>query len=445
MHLTRRVLILLAALAVALPAAAQQGRGGGAQAPQVTSPEVQPDRRIIFRILAPQAQAVRLAAGDIPGVGQTTQLAKGENGIWEVTVGPVDPGAYRYNFNVDGVSTIDPRSPFISESNNNVWSLVTVPGSDVMDTKAVPHGSVAAVTYYSTALGTFRRMHVYTPPGYERSSDKYPVFYLLHGAGDNDNAWSTVGRAGFIIDNLIAARKAKPMIVVMPAGHTRRGAQAGGAIGRSATDEFVKDFVTDVKPYVEKTYRVLADRAHTAIAGLSMGGNHTLQVAIPNLDKFGYIGVYSSGLPGAGRRPSRRATECRGPCRDGSGRSRSRRGGASTRGTSRSSGADGRRLGKGQRGDVEQRGVEEGAQGLLVRDRQGGFPPHHDERDGRLVQEARLRAGVQGISRRSHLDQLARLLERIRADAVSVISDVVASNRRGFQEISITMRRQPSP
>jgi enterochelin esterase-like enzyme len=295
----RSVFIVLAALAVALPAAAQQGRGGGAPAPQVTSPEVQPDRRIIFRILAPQAQAVRLAAGDIPGVGQNTQLAKGENGVWEVTIGPVDPGAYRYNFNVDGVSTIDPRSPFISESNNNVWSLVTVPGSDFMDTKAVPHGSVAAVTYYSTALGTFRRMHVYTPPGYERSSDKYPVFYLLHGAGDNDNAWPTVGRAGFIIDNLIAAKKAKPMIVVMPAGHTRRGAQAGGAIGRTATDEFVKDFVTDVKPYVEKTYRVLADRAHTAIAGLSMGGNHTLQVAIPNLDKFGYIGVYSSGLLGA--------------------------------------------------------------------------------------------------------------------------------------------------
>jgi enterochelin esterase-like enzyme len=286
------------ALLLAVPAAAQQGRGG-AQPPQVTSPEVQSDRRVTFRILAPQAQAVRLAAGDIPGVGQTTQLTKGENGVWEVTIGPIDPGAYRYNFNIDGVSTIDPRSPFISESNNNVWSLVHVPGADWMDTRNVPHGSVAAVTYYSSALGMFRRMHVYTPPGYERSTDRYPVFYLLHGAGDNDNAWSTVGRAGFILDNLITAKKAKPMIVVMPAGHTRRGAQAGGAAGRTATEEFVKDFVTDVKPYVEKTYRVLTDRAHTAIAGLSMGGNHTLQVAIPHLDKFGYIGVYSSGLLGA--------------------------------------------------------------------------------------------------------------------------------------------------
>jgi len=282
------------------PAAhAQQAGRGGAQQPQVVSPELSPDRRITFRILAPQAQAVRLAAGDIPGVGQTTQLTKGENGVWEVTIGPVDPGSYRYNFNVDGVSTIDPRSPFISESNNNVWSLVHVPGSDISDTKNVPHGGVTAVNYYSTALGAFRRMHVYTPPGYERGSEKYPVFYLLHGAGDSDDSWTSVGRAGFILDNLIAAKKAKPMLVVMPAGHTRRGAAAGGAIGRTATEEFVKDFVTDVMPYVEKNYRVLTDRANTAIAGLSMGGNHTLQVAIPHLDQFAYVGVYSAGLLGA--------------------------------------------------------------------------------------------------------------------------------------------------
>jgi enterochelin esterase family protein len=303
--MNRRLYLRLAFTAVVLglaPAAFAQppaGRGGGPQAPQVTSPELLPDRRITFRILAPQAQAIRLAAGDIPGVGQTTQLTKGENGVWEVTIGPVNPGAYRYNFNVDGVSTIDPRSPFISESNNNVWSLIHVPGADFADTKNVPHGSVAAVNYYSTALGAFRRMHIYMPPGYERNTDKYPVFYLLHGAGDSDDSWTSVGRAGFILDNLIAARKAKPMIVVMPAGHTRRGAAAPGAIGRTATEEFVKDFVGDVMPYVEKNYRVLTDRSNTAIAGLSMGGNHALQVGIPHLSRFAYIGVYSSGLLGA--------------------------------------------------------------------------------------------------------------------------------------------------
>ena len=294
-------LAVVVTLAVLAPVVAQAQEGRGTPPPQFNSPEVTADRRITFRVFAPQAQAIRLAAGDIPGVGQTTHLARRQDGVWEVAIGPVEPGAYRYNFNIDGVATIDPRSPFISESNNNVWSLVQVPGADFMDTKAVPHGAVAAVNYYSTALGTFRRMHVYTPPGYERNSDKYPVFYLLHGAGDSDDAWTSVGRAGFILDNLIAAKKAKPMIVVMPHGHTRRGTAAAGAsaIGRTATEEFVDDFLKDVRPHVEKNYRVLTGRSNTAIAGLSMGGGHTLQVAIRDLDDYGYIGVYSSGLLGA--------------------------------------------------------------------------------------------------------------------------------------------------
>ena len=149
----------------AQPPAAPLGRGGP-QTPAVVSPEVGTDRRITFRIYAPQAQTIRLSAGDIPGVGQNTQFVKGENGVWEATVGPVDAGAYRYAFNVDGVATIDPSSPFTSESNTRVWSLVYVPGSEAMDTRNVPHGAVSAVTYFSTSLNAFRRMHVYTPPGY---------------------------------------------------------------------------------------------------------------------------------------------------------------------------------------------------------------------------------------------------------------------------------------
>jgi enterochelin esterase-like enzyme len=301
MTFTRSKTALFAAAAIALagliPVHAQQGRGNAP--PQFVSPEVTPDRKITFRIYAPNAQAIRLAAGDIPSVGQNTQLTKGENGVWEVTIGPIDPGAYRYNFNVDGVAVINPRSPFTSESNDNVWSVIHVPGSDFMDTKNIPHGSVGAVTYYSTTLGTYRRMHVYTPPGYEKGSDKYPVFYLLHGAGDSDDSWTSVGRAGFIVDNLIAAKKAKPMIIVMPAGHTRRGPNSPNAIARNATDEFVKDFTADVKPYIEKNYRAATGRANTAIAGLSMGGNQTLEVAIPRLGDYAYIGVYSSGLFGA--------------------------------------------------------------------------------------------------------------------------------------------------
>ena len=289
---------LVAALVLsAATLAAQQGGRGGPQAPQVSSPEVSADRRISFRIYAPQAREVRLNASDIPGIGQNSLLTKSDSGVWELTLPPLDSGAYRYTFNVDGVATIDPRNPVISESNNNVWSLVYVAGSDLFDSKNVAHGAVAEITYKSSTLGRDRRMHVYTPPGYENGRDRYPVFYLLHGAGDNDDSWSTVGRAGFILDNLIAAQKAKPMIVVMPAGHTSR--TGGNAVGRSATDEFVGDFVTDVMPYVEKHYRVLTDRANTAIAGLSMGGLQTLEVAIPRLDRFAYIGVYSSGLIGA--------------------------------------------------------------------------------------------------------------------------------------------------
>ena len=285
---------LLIAIGVAVSAAAQ----APPQGPQVVSPEVTADRRIVLRVLAPQAQIVRLNASDIPGVpfGQSAPaMTKGANGVWEMTVGPVPAGAYRYSFMIDGVATIDPRNPSTSESNTNSWSLVYVAGSDAFDTRNVPHGSVAEVHYYSTALNAFRRMHVYTPPGYETSSRKYPVFYLLHGAGDSDDSWSTVGRAGFILDNLIASKSAKPMIVVMPAGHTRA---AGDPITSAPGDPFVNDFGADVMPYVEKNYRALVDRANTAIAGLSMGGSQTLNIALSRPDRFAYIGVYSSGLLG---------------------------------------------------------------------------------------------------------------------------------------------------
>jgi enterochelin esterase-like enzyme len=295
------------ALGVVAPSSAQSastnrsaGFGRGFFGPQVVSPEVSSDRRITFRLLATNAQTVRLNAGDIPGQGPGATLQKGTNGVWEVTLGPIDPGAYRYNFNVDGVSVIDPRNAATSESNNNTWSLVHVPGSELFDTREVPHGSVASVPYYSSVLKRFRRMHVYTPPGYERGGGKFPVFYLLHGAGDSDDSWSSVGRASFILDNLIASKRAKPMIVVMPAGHTGPftfgGRGAGG--GRPRTDEFVQEFSADILPQIEKSYRVHTSQSQRAIAGLSMGGSQTLNIAVPHLDQFGYIGVFSSGLFG---------------------------------------------------------------------------------------------------------------------------------------------------
>jgi enterochelin esterase-like enzyme len=281
-------------------AAQAQPRGG----PRVVSPELA-DGKVSFRILAPKAASVRLTGSDIPAIGRGLDLTKNEEGVWELTL-EVAPGYYRYKFEVDDVPVIDPRNPATSESNATAWSLVGVPGAAWMDTRDVPRGGVVEVTYYSTALKKFRRMHVYTPPGYERGEGKYPVFYLLHGAGDSDDSWTSVGRAGFILDNLIADRQAKPMVVVMPAGHT--GAfNFGGA--RPTVDEFAQDFLNDLLPYVEANYRVHTDRGQRAMAGLSMGGGQTLNIGIPHLEKFGYLGVFSSGVFGIVPRPGAPAPE----------------------------------------------------------------------------------------------------------------------------------------
>jgi enterochelin esterase-like enzyme len=309
---------LVAGCAIAPLAGQPPGQGpGAAQGPTVTSPEVASDRRVTFRILAPTAQTVELRSpGDIPGVGgrgvTPPQLTKNADGVWERTFGPLPAGAYRYVFTVNGLTVVDTRNPVTSQTNTTVYSLAVVPGSDLFDTKNVPHGAVASVLYNSTALGGIRRMHVYTPPGYEMNRERYPVFYLLHGAGDVDDSWSSVGRAGLILDNLIAANTAKPMIVVMPAGHVNgAGAALGAPVPAAATqampgigtgpDPFASDFMADLLPYVEKNYRVLTDRQSRAIAGLSMGGNQTLNIAIPHLEKFAYIGVFSSGIISGGR------------------------------------------------------------------------------------------------------------------------------------------------
>ena len=275
------------------------------QGPVFTSPEVTPDRKIVFRILAPDAKAVSLRASDIPTPDQKPPaFTKNDQGVWEATVPSVPAGAYRYTFLVDGVATMDPHNPAVSESNATAWSLVVVPGAEFVDVRNVPHGSVSAVYYYSTALGRIRRMHVYTPPGYDSGSAKYPVFYLLHGASDSDDSWTSVGRANFIMDNLIAAKKAMPMVVVMPAGHTSREMFRPPADGQPPRDEFADDFVTDVMPYIEKNYRVFTDRPHTAIAGLSMGGGQTLNFAMSHLDRVAYVGVFSSGVFSRGPRPA---------------------------------------------------------------------------------------------------------------------------------------------
>ena len=266
--------------------------------PSLRSPELTSAGDVILRLSAPEADSVRLTSGgDIPGLSPRSglEMTKDAEGVWEITLPAIEPGAFRYRFDVDGVATLDPLNRLTSESTGNSWSLYHVPGFSFMDTQRVPHGAVSEVTYYSDVLGQHRRMHVYTPPGYQTDQRLYPVFYLLHGAGDSDNSWSTIGRAGFIMDNLISAGNAEPMIVVMPDGHPPA---ADGGPGGMQIARFAEEFAADIKPFIEAGYRVRDGRDATAIAGLSMGGAHTLEIAMSDLDQFGYVGVFSSGVFG---------------------------------------------------------------------------------------------------------------------------------------------------
>ena len=256
----------------------------------LTSPVIGTDGRITFQLYAPKATEVTLRTeGPAPFANQP--LAKGDSGVWRLTA-QVPADLYIYWYDVDGVAVADPHNNRPRVNMSTVRSLLEVPGaaSEFFAERPVPHGQVAAIHYQSAALGVPRRMHVYTPPGYATSNQRYPVLYLLHGAGDNDQSWLMAGRANFIFDNLIAAGKAKPMIVVMPAGHTPPG--PGGA---QVPDAFARDLLGDVVPYVERNYRVLPGREQRAIAGLSMGGQQTLNVGLTNLDKFSHLGVFSSG------------------------------------------------------------------------------------------------------------------------------------------------------
>jgi enterochelin esterase-like enzyme len=295
--MTRTILSLLAFTVGLQSVTAQQPTRP--KPPAIVSPEIKDgegkkgDKAVSFRLYAPKAEKVGLISSDIPGGGaEPRAMKKADNGVWEVTL-DVAPGAYRYLFDIDGARTADPRNTAVSESNGNVWSLVRVPGAAFMDTSDVPHGAVARITYKSTALGKNRRAHVYTPPGYETSTEKYPVLYLLHGAGDCDDSWTSVGRAHDILDNLIAAKKAQPMIVVMPAGHTGPFAFGGPPTG---SGRFEDDFEKDLRPHIEKTYRVKTGRGDRAVAGLSMGGGQTLTLFASKPTDFSAVGVFSSGV-----------------------------------------------------------------------------------------------------------------------------------------------------
>jgi enterochelin esterase-like enzyme len=261
------------------------------------SVETLADGRVTFRVCAPRATTITFRDDNSTAV----TFAKAANGLWSGTSSrPVPADTYRYFFTIDGVRTVDPQATAFSENRSGSMGVYEVRGpAGAFQTfnPDIPHGAVARLDYWSKALGAQRRLHVYTPPGYETGRGRYPVFYLLHGAGDNDSAWTTAGHAHLILDNLIAAGKAKPMIVVMPAGHTPGVAGATGPGAASAADDFGRDFFTDVLPLVEKRYRTINNANNRAVAGLSMGGGHTInQVGLPHPEMFHYVGVFSMGL-----------------------------------------------------------------------------------------------------------------------------------------------------
>jgi len=259
------------------------------------SPEVTAQGRVTFRIHAPKATSVSLGPiGDLAsiGIGVGMPFRKGTDGVWTLTLQRVPPGAHRYQFNVDGLTILDPRNPRTSESNEHAWSLVHVPGAPWMEPGPdTPRGSVSALPYWSQVRGRFRRLHVYTPPGYDGGRGRFPVLYLLHGAFDSDHSWSTVGRAADILDTLIAAGAVRPMVVVMPHGHV-----GPFQLGMPMWGEFEPEFLKDILPFVESRFRIQAHRRGRALAGLSMGGGHTLNLGFTQTDLFSHLGVFSSGI-----------------------------------------------------------------------------------------------------------------------------------------------------
>jgi enterochelin esterase-like enzyme len=267
------------------------------------SPRVLADKRVLIQIYAPKAEEVTVS-GDFQTGFKPLSLTKNEQGVWSALVGPLKPDYYAYTLTVDGVRTMDPKNPMVKQGISSLENMMAVPGPDMAfeENKPVPHGEVREVWYSSNTLGMMRRMHVYTPPGYEKSTAKYPVFYLLHGAGDDDSGWNTIGRSGFILDNLIAAGKAKPMIVVMPNGSMPLPAQTGmpnEQMMNRVRDLFSSELRKEIMPAVENNYRTLSAPSNRAIAGLSMGGFQTLDLTLTHPELFTYVGVFSSGFFGA--------------------------------------------------------------------------------------------------------------------------------------------------
>jgi enterochelin esterase-like enzyme len=296
--------LLLGTLGFAQPA--DNSRPAASNVMNAQYPRVYLDGRATFRLAAPNAAKVQLA-GAI--TASPVDMTKGEDGTWTVTIPPAVPGFHYYWFVVDGLQVNDPSSDtFFGYGKPTSGIEIPKPGEDFYFPKDVPHGEVRMIWYLSKTTGEWRRAMVYTPPGYDTNVRmRYPVLYLQHGAGEDETGWTKQGHANFILDNLLADKKAKPMIVVMDKGYAYRpgedlagrGARPGGgprgvaASGVLSGSAFESVVIDDLIPMIDRTFRTLSDREHRAMAGLSMGSMQALQITLRNLDKFSWIGLFS--------------------------------------------------------------------------------------------------------------------------------------------------------
>ena len=297
------VAICMMVLLMPVAALAQQALWGGSK---LISPEIHENKTVTFRIKAPKAVKVQVL-GDFLSKG-VADLVENKEGVWEYTTPePLAPELYSYAFVVDGLKVNDPNNVYMIRDVATVNNIFIVGGerADLYKVNKVPHGSVSKVWYHSPSLGIERRMTVYTPAGYETSGKRYPVFYLLHGMGGDENAWSELGRAAQILDNLIAQGKAEPMIVVMTNGNADLEAAPGESslgymppttrLGKTMEGSFETHFPEVVK-FIDKNYRTKANKKNRAIAGLSMGGFHSLHISKQYPDMFDYVGLFSAAI-----------------------------------------------------------------------------------------------------------------------------------------------------
>ena len=278
---------------------------------RVVSPDVQADGSVIFRLNAPGADSARVRGTFANGMIANVDMTKNDAGVFEAHFGPIASDMYVYTYVVDGVSMLDPSNNIVVRDGSYIESRLIIPGDrvDLYDAKDVPHGILHTVWYPSPTIGTERRLVVYTPPEYETSGEAYPILYLLHGGGGDEEAWVSRGRANYILDNFIAAGAAEPMLIVMTNGIPANAASPGdrpfsaeprrtetGGPAAMTTGQFEQSLIQDVIPFIESQYRVIPDADHRAITGLSMGGYHTQKITNAHPGTFSYIGVMSMGI-----------------------------------------------------------------------------------------------------------------------------------------------------